>query len=85
MDNETLATEMLRELKANNERAERDKERSEKREKRWFIAFIIALVLWFLTIGLFIAYLNQPVEETITYTQDADSDGNSSINQQIGD
>lgn len=69
MDN--LATEMLRELKAN--------------AKRWFIAFVIVLALWFFTIGLFIAYLNQPVEETITYTQDADSEGNSSINQQIGE
>ena len=69
MDN--LATEMLKELKSNT--------------RRWFIAFVIVLVLWFMTIGLFIAYINQPVEETITYTQDADSQDNSSINQRIGD
>ena len=69
MDN--LATEMLKELKSN--------------AKRWFIAFIVALVLWFITIGLFVWYINQPVEETITYTQDADSSDNSSINQRIGD
>ena len=69
MDN--LATEMLKELKSN--------------AKRWFIAFIVALVLWFITIGLFVWYINQPVEETITYTQDAESSDNSSINQRIGD
>ncbi len=68
---DSLATEMLKELKSNT--------------RRWFIAFVIVLVLWFMTIGLFIAYINQPVEETITYTQDADSQDNSSINQRIGD
>lgn len=68
---DSLATEMLKELKSNT--------------RRWFIAFVIVLVLWFITIGLFIAYINQPVEETITYTQDADSQDNSSINQRIGD
>lgn len=68
---DSLATEMLKELKSNT--------------RRWFIAFVIVLVLWFMTIGLFIAYINQPVEETITYTQDADSSDNSSINQRIGD
>lgn len=68
---DSLATEMLKELKSNT--------------RRWFVAFVIVLVLWFMTIGLFIAYINQPVEETITYTQDADSQDNSSINQRIGD
>lgn len=68
---DSLATEMLKELKSNT--------------RRWFIAFVIVLVLWFMTIGLFIAYINQPVEETVTYTQDADSSDNSSINQRIGD
>lgn len=68
---DSLATEMLREVKAHG--------------RRWFIAFVIVLVLWFMTIGLFIAYINQPVEETITYTQDADSQDNSSINQRIGE
>ena len=68
---EKLATEMIREIKAN--------------ARRWFIAFLIVLVLWFFTIILFINYLSQPVEETITYTQDADSSDNSTINQRIGD
>ena len=72
MDN--FATEMLKELKAN--------------AKRWFIAFIVALVLWFITIGLFVWYINQPIEETIEtteYTQDANTGDNSSITQKIGD
>jgi hypothetical protein len=30
-------------------------------------------------------FLSQPTEETITYTQDADSSDNSSINQRIGE
>lgn len=72
MDN--LATEMLKELKAN--------------AKRWFIAFIVVLVLWFTTIGLFIWYINQPIEEvleTTEYTQDANTGDNSSIIQSIGE
>ena len=52
MENQTLATEMLKELKANS--------------KRWFISFLVVLVLWFATIGVFIWYLNQPIEETET-------------------
>ena len=72
---ENLATEMLRELKANS--------------KRWFIISIIELVLLLFTITIFIAYLNTPVEdttETISYSQDADTQGeNSPINQNIGE
>ena len=73
MENETLATEMLKELKANS--------------KRWFIAFMISLILWFLTIGIFIWYINQPIEETTTmYSQDAETEGESSpIDQKIGE
>ena len=73
MENETLASEMLRELKANS--------------KRWFISFIIVLVLWFSTIGIFIWYINQPIEATETiYTQDADTRGDDSpINQNLGE
>lgn len=74
MENQTLATEMLKELKANS--------------KRWFISFLVVLVLWFATIGVFIWYLNQPIEETetIEYTQEADTEGEDSpINQNIGE
>ena len=60
MDNETLATEMLREIKATS--------------KRWFIAFLVTLSLWFATIVGFIIYeyYTIPVEE-ISHEQDADN------------
>jgi len=47
---------------------------------------IVLLILgWTATIGAFIWYVNQPVEDTI-YTQDADTEGeNSPISQDIGE
>lgn len=64
-ENTSLATELIRELKSTS--------------KRWFIAFIVVLSLWFATIGGFIIYLSLPVEETTTtesyVTQDADDNG----------
>ena len=73
MKEETLATEMLKELKSN--------------AKRWFISFVIVVILWFATIGVFVWYINQPIEETTTtYSQDADTEGeNSPIQQKIGE
>ena len=70
MENETLATELLHELKASS--------------KRWFIAFITVLILWFATIGAFLWYISLPVEEysdEYTVEQDADRNG---INKFIG-
>lgn len=63
-ENTSLATELIRELKSTS--------------KRWFIAFIVVLSLWFATIGGFIIYLSLPIEETTTetVTQDADDNGN---------
>lgn len=63
-ENTSLATELIRELKSTS--------------KRWFVAFIVVLSLWFATIGGFIIYLSLPVEETNTetVTQDADDNGN---------
>lgn len=54
MDDEgmTLATEILKELKAS--------------AKRWFIAFIIMLCIELATVGGFLWYLSLPVEETVT-------------------
>ncbi len=49
MENQTLATELLHELKAS--------------AKRWFIAFCIMVVLELATIGGFIWYISLPVEE----------------------
>lgn len=62
-DNMTLATEMLKEIKTTS--------------KRWFIAFIITLCLWFATIAGFIIYeyYSLPVEEeTTTIEQESDND-----------
>lgn len=50
MDNETLATELLKGQKQN--------------AKRWFIAFLVVLCLWFATIAGFIVYLSLPDEVT---------------------
>ena len=68
MENQTLASEMLSELKASN--------------RRWFIAFVVVLVLWFATIGAFIIYLSLPVEE-VSVEQEVDGDTNHLIG--IGD
>ncbi len=68
MENQTLATEMLRELKGHR--------------RMWFIAFLVMLVLWFATIGVFIWYLSLPIEE-VTIEQDTEGDENYLIG--IGD
>lgn len=68
MDNQTLASEMLHELKASN--------------RRWFIAFLVVLSLWFTTIGVFFWYISLPVED-MTVSQEVDGDTNSLIG--IGD
>lgn len=75
-ENITLATEMLRELKANS--------------KRWFIIAVIELFIILGIIGVFVWYLNTPEEETTdittTYSQEADTEGdNSPIDQYIGE
>lgn len=68
-ENTSLATELIRELKSTS--------------KRWFIAFIVVLSLWFATIGGFIIYLSLPIEETTTtesyVTQDADDNGDNNV------
>ena len=64
MENQTLASEMLSELKTNN--------------KRLFIALIVVLALWFATIGVFFWYISLPVEE-VTVEQEVDGDTNQLI------
>ena len=68
MENQTLASEMLHELKASNQ--------------RWFRAFIIVLVLWFCTIGIFFWYISLPVED-VAISQEVDGDTNQIVG--IGD
>lgn len=60
MNNNTLASEMLHEIKATS--------------KRWFIAFLVTLSLWFATIIGFILYeyYTIPVDET-TIEQESDN------------
>lgn len=67
MEKESLATELLHEVKT--------------QAKRWFMAFIIVLLLWFATIGAFLWYISLPVEEISTIEQNADD---YSDNQIIG-
>lgn len=49
---------------------------------RWFIAFIVVLILWFSTIGGFIWFLNQYNFESYEYTPDGQ--GTNNINNNIG-
>lgn len=60
-NNEPLALEMLKELKTTS--------------KRWFIAFIVVLVLWFATIAGFITYeyCSLPVEEVTVENDDGNA------------
>jgi len=49
--------------------------------KRWFIAFIVVLCLWFVTIGAFVWYISLPVEVTDNIEQQSD---NNSSNYVVG-
>ncbi len=70
MDNETLATELLHEIKASS--------------KRWFIAFCIMVGVELATIAGFLWYVSLPVEEyTEEYTQEAEDIDGSEITQTI--
>ena len=69
MDEMTLASEMLAEIK--------------RTSKRWFILFLTVLGLWFATIGAFLWYLNTPTTDTTTTTIDQQAD-NAGTNQVIG-
>lgn len=66
---ETLATELLHEIKQN--------------AKRWFIAFCVMVVLEVLTIAGFMWYITLPVEE-YTYEQSARGIEDSDVRQIIG-
>ena len=69
---DTLATEMIREIRATS--------------KRWFIAFIVTLSLWFATIIGFILYeyYSLPVEDTVT-VENEDGNANYIGNDMNGD
>lgn len=65
-DSVTLASELLKELKETS--------------RRWFIAFVVMVVLEIATICGFLWYISLPIEET-TIEQEAEDD---SYNQVIG-
>lgn len=72
MNEETLASELLKELKATS--------------KRWFIAFCVMVILEVATICGFLWYISLPVEETdTTISQDTQDIEKSDIKQIIGD
>lgn len=59
---ETLATEMLKEIKATS--------------KRWFIAFIVTLCLWFATIIGFVIYEYYSLPEDTVTVENEDGNAN---------
>ena len=73
MEKETLATEMLRELKINS--------------KRWFIIAIVELVLLVVSNVAWLIYENQyetvTTEQTEQYMEDVDNSTNSTYTQTI--
>ena len=72
MTDETLASELLHQIKMN--------------AKRWFIAFIIMVGIELVTIAGFLWYISLPVEVTETeYEQEMDDVTNSTAIQRIGD
>lgn len=72
MDEKSLASELLHELKMSC--------------KRWFIAFIIMVGVEIATIVGFLWYISLPVEyEDVQYEQQAENDNNSRSLQVIGD
>lgn len=61
-DNDSFAMELLKGYSA--------------QAKRWFIACIVILSMWLITIGGFIYYLNQYDFESCEITADGDSNAN---------
>lgn len=55
-EGQTLATEMLKEV--------------QRSAKRWFIAFLIMIVLEAATVAGFLWYISLPIEETVTVEND---------------
>ena len=70
MDTESLATELLHEIK--------------RSAKRWFIAFLVMVGVEICTIAGFLWYITLPVEE-VEYTQEVEDIEDSMIHQIIGD
>lgn len=70
MEDNTLAMELLHQLKSNT--------------RKWFISFIIVLIMFFASNIAWLYAWNLPTETTTTTTYDADSEdnGNAVINDE---
>lgn len=59
MENQTLATELMKELTLS--------------AKRWFFAFIVMVILEICTIGGFMWYLSLPIDEVTVESEDGNA------------
>ena len=71
MDNNELATELLKEVKAS--------------AKRWFIAFCIMIGLELATIIGFMWYITLPIDETMIEQEMEDVHNSNNVKQIVGD
>lgn len=62
---QSLAMELLKDYKKTN--------------KRLFIVILVILSMWFITIGLFIYYINTTGYEVVTETADTEGEGNACV------
>lgn len=65
MEEKSLAWELLQDTK--------------KANKRMFIVILVILVMWFVTIGLFVYYVNTTGYEVVTETADTEGEGNACV------
>ena len=57
---------------------------AERSAKRWFISFLVMLIIYAITVGGFIVYENSFEDVTTTVTQESTSDtGNATINDGV--
>lgn len=71
MNEESLATELLHEVK--------------RSAKRWFIAFLVMVIVELITIAGFLWYITLPTEESsIEFSQEMDDIEDSTATQMIG-
>lgn len=50
-----------------------------KQNKRQFIVILVILSMWFITIGLFVYYINTTGYEVVTETADTEGEGNACV------
>ncbi len=50
-----------------------------KQNKRQFVVILVILSMWFITIGLFVYYINTTGYEVVTETADTEGEGNAYV------